>query len=159
MVAKKKRKTRGGYKFGHLYPPKDLDEDLIAKFSACVRAGNFRYVACQRLGIPLARFKVWIRNGRKEQTRLEKGDDFEPTQYLHFLQSVERAEGEAHAQGIGDVMESGDPRLVFEFLRHRYNKLYSNNPNARVDDEDGTEHKIDTKALLLEKINALLGGE
>ena len=40
--------------------------------------------------------------------------------------------------------------------RRRYNKLYSKNPNAHVDDETGEESKVDALEILAEKLRTLL---
>jgi hypothetical protein len=103
-------------------------------------------------------FRRWMARGVADRKKLEKAGEGEPSLYVLLVDAMEKAEGDAHAQGVEDVLTSGDPKLVLKFLTLRYNKLYNKNPNARVDDETGEEQKIDAKALLREKINALLDG-
>jgi hypothetical protein len=80
---------------------------------------------------------------------------------LHTLQStlclrLDVAEGKMHADILEDVLSSKDPKVMLEFLKRRFNKQYSNNPNAHVDDETGKTEKIDVHALLADKLRALV---
>ena len=51
-----------------------------------------------------------------------------------------------------DVIEAEDPKCKMWFLERRWNKLYSKNPNAKIDDETGETIKNDLLAQLADKL-------
>jgi len=132
--------------------PLTLTDRVIEEAAAIVGAGNFRYVAFQRLGIPVATFQAWIRKGLK--ARREGVDNIQ----AKLVRALDMAEGECHAQLLQDVLSADDPRLKMDFLRARYNKLYSNNPNAHLDDETGEMIKREAAEILAEKLSRFLDG-
>jgi hypothetical protein len=160
----KRKASRKGPVYKNLVPgyrSRDLTMPLIDDLCKTVERGNFRYVACQRCGVNYSRLKKWLEKARKERRRHDddggmcKGE--KPSLHLHLLERLEQAEGEIHAACIEDILDSKDPKLKLEFLKLRFNKLYSNNPNVRIDDETATEVKVDAKTLLLERLVAILG--
>ena len=132
--------------------PLTLTDRVIEEAAAIVGAGNFRYVAFQRLGIPVATFQAWIRKGLKDR---RDGSD---SKQADLVRALDMAEGECHAQLLQDVLSADDPRLKMDFLRARYNKLYSNNPNAHLDDETGEMIKREAAEILAEKLSRFLDG-
>lgn len=134
-------------------PPADLTWDLVKELCATVSAGNFRYVAMQKAGIHSERFKRWMSQGHRDLKLFATGElKGDLNMYCHLVVELEAAEGASHSEMIRDVLGSEDPRLVFEFMKLRYNKLYNKNPNSRIDDADGTEIKIDARTLLIERL-------
>jgi transposase-like protein len=128
-------------------PRRALTPQLITEAAEFIGQGNFRYVAAQRLGVNQNTFQSWIQTGKKH-IEIER-DSLE----AKLAYEVERAEAECHSRILSNVLASDDVKLQLEFLRLRYNKLYSKNPNAHHDDETGTTEKVDVAALLLEKLS------
>ena len=136
----------------------DLDMDKIKKICRIVEAGNFRYVACQRLGISLNTFSNWIQNGKKDLREFEAGRrDYITTRVL-LIEELEKAEGKCHSRLLHDIVSSDNLTAKMWFLERRWNKLYNKNPNAKIDDETGETIKIDATAILADRLSQLLEG-
>ncbi len=75
-----------------------------------------------------------------------------PAGAAHPLQQQRRC----HQLLLQDVIGSDSVQAKQWFLERRYNKLYSKNPNAHVDDETGEESKVDALEILAEKLRTLL---
>ena len=122
-----------------------IDADLVKKLSKIVEAGNFRYVA--------------IRKGKKELRDFESGRrDWVSTRAI-LVEELEKAEGKCHARILQDIVSSDNLNAKMWFLERRYNKMYTKNPNAKIDDESGETIKIDAASLLAEKLSQLMGEE
>ncbi len=136
-----------------------IDADLVKKLSKIVEAGNFRYVAIQRLGISQNTFADWIRKGKKELRDFESGRrDWVSTRAI-LVEELEKAEGKCHARILQDIVSSDNLNAKMWFLERRYNKMYTKNPNAKIDDESGETIKIDAASLLAEKLSQLMEEE
>ena len=136
-----------------------IDADLVKKLSKIVEAGNFRYVAIQRLGISQNTFADWIRKGKKELRDFEAGRrDWVSTRAI-LVEELEKAEGKCHARILQDIVSSDNLNAKMWFLERRYNKMYTKNPNAKIDDESGETIKIDAASLLAEKLSQLMEEE
>jgi transposase len=135
--------------------PEALTNTLIKQACEILRDGNFRQTAAGCVGVSKEIFYSWLKAGREDRDLWLKGE-MKRNRYVDLLIRVEKAEAEAHADILVDVVESEDPRVKLKFLQFRYNKLYNNNPNAKVDDETGLETKIDVKELLAERLMELL---
>lgn len=156
----KRSKRRKGPVYQSLVPTsqsRKLDMKLIDEMCAIIERGNFRYVACHRAGVSLRRFSYWLEIAKKERSERDEGDNSKVSLHVHLLERIEQAEGELHSDCIEDILESDDARLKLEYLKLRYGKAYSGNPNARLDDENGTETKVDARELLRERLLAILG--
>jgi hypothetical protein len=134
-----------------------LTEDLVKKACAIVEAGNFRTIAFQRLGISKNTWASWIQRGKKEIREFDAGKRDKLTVKATLVRELDAAEARCHQRLLQDVVDSEDPRVKTWFLERRYGKLYSRNPNAHVDDETGTEVKLDANQVLAEKLGQLLG--
>ena len=133
-----------------------LTDDLVAKACAIVEAGNFRYVAAQRLGIPASTWNSWLHRGKKElrEFAADKRDDL--TVKATFVRELDKAEARCHQRLLQDVVESDSIQAKQWFLERRYNKLYSKNPNVNFDDETGETTKVDAFEVLAEKLRTLM---
>lgn len=136
-----------------------LTPEMVKKVCAIVARGNFRYVAFQEVGVQRSTWAAWVTKGRKELREFAEGKRDKLTIKATLVVELDRAEAKAHTRILKDVVESDDPRLKMDFLKARYNKLYSRNPNAHVDDEDGTETQVDALELLADKLRSLMGEE
>ena len=131
--------------------PLTLDDAKIDKIAAILDRGNFRYVVQQRLGISPRTFGSWVEKGKRDRLRREAGE-LQDSIYCRFIDRVEDAEAKAHQRLLQDVIEADDPKCKMWFLERRWNKLYSKNPNAVIDDETGETIKRDMVAQLAEKL-------
>lgn len=161
MAAPKKQKR--GKKKGTLsnkqHPSCKLTAQVIKEFAAEVERGNFRQVARQRLGIPVWTYNSWIAAGKKQLTEYTQGKRKKLLLQGQFVLALDRAEGYVHGQMVEDILEHGSIQARQWYLERRFNKLYSRNPNAHVDDETGEEHKVDGATVLAEKLAQLFGEE
>jgi len=128
-----------------------LDDAKIAKIVGVLERGNFRYVAHQRLGISARTFFSWVEKGKRDRKLRESGE-LEGSIYCRFIDAIEEAEAKAHQRLLHDVIEAEDPKCKMWFLERRWNKLYSKNPNAKIDDETGETIKNDLLAQLADKL-------
>lgn len=155
-----RKASRKGPVYPKLVPTsesQELSHRLIDALCRTVERGNFRYVACQRAGVSWRRYTYWMELAAKERRQRDDGKlKGKPSMYVHLLERLEQSEGEVHAQCVEDVLDSDDARLKMEYLKLRFSKLYSKNPNS-VDDETGRETKIDARELLRERLLAILG--
>jgi len=134
-----------------------LTRAFIVEFCKQVRRGNFLRVAANRLGVSEQTCWQWRSDGRRELAEYEAGRRDTVSLRVLFLVEGDRASSDLHDRLIVDVLSSDDPKLKFEFMRRRWGKIYSANPNATEDPETGEEHTIDAVSLLLERIEALKG--
>lgn len=137
-------------------PTVALTEDLIKRACEIVGRGNFRTTAMQMLGVPRHAWSSWINRGRKEIRDFLDGKIEQVSMQAVLVQSLEKAESEVHSDIIRDVLLSDDIKAKLWYLERRYNKLYSRNPNAHVDDESGEDSPIDPVAMLAERLEELL---
>lgn len=134
-----------------------LTADMVDEMARIVRGGNFRYVAAQRLGVPTRTLQSWLLRGRKEIRRFEEGrvDESDLTLKAALVWALDEAEALAHQDILADVVHSESVQAKMWFLERRYNKLYSRNPNAVVDDEHQDTYKVDAVQLLAERLKEL----
>ena len=158
-MSKKKAKTGTAKKPRKSGPPLSLTEKTLNEACDIVRAGNFRKIAASRLGVPLATWASWLRRGRSELEDFTKGKCKSLGLKGRLIVELDRAEAEAHQDMLTDVVKNGSPELKLKFLRLRYGKLYSANPNAHLDDETGEEIKRTAADILAEKLAAFIEGE
>ncbi len=133
--------------------PHQLTEELIEALADIVRAGNFRYIASQRMGVPITTFRQWLVRGRKERAAGKE------TLQVKLLIALDKAEAECHQTLLQDVLSAEGPgaeRLKMDFLKARYNKLYSKNPNAHLDDGTMEETKVDALELIADRLRTLM---
>ncbi len=129
----------------------DPTPEITQQFCDCIVLGNFRYIARGSCGITQNEYAAWARR-RKKAEREERFDD--PC-YLFFA-AVEEAEAQLHGSIVQDVLVTGDARDKLKFLTHRWNKLYSNNPNAHIDDESGQEVEYNPNQILQDAMKDLV---
>jgi hypothetical protein len=140
-------------------PTCKLTEELIAKMAEIVRKGNFRMVALQRLGISKNTYSKWMEVGRKQIRDVEQGRRKAVLLQGKLVIALDDAEGFVHGRMIEDILKSDNVAARQWYLERRFNKLYSRNPAAHLDDETGETVKIDASALLAEKLAQLVGGD
>lgn len=128
-----------------------LTQETIDELTAIVRKGNFQYVARGRLGISVGTFNSWKARGRKHLQEFEAGTLDLMTIQAKLVVAIDKAENEAHATLLQDVLDSDNTKVKMDFLRRRYGKLYSMNPNAH-DDDTGEDVKVDPLVLLADKL-------
>lgn len=133
-----------------------LTDEMVAEACAIVERGNFRYVAAQRLGVSHGTWASWLERGRKELREHTSGKRDTLTVKAKLVVELERAEAQCHERLLQDVLEADDPRLKMDFLKARYGKLYSRNPNARIDDETGEKVKIEIAEILADKLSQFM---
>lgn len=136
-----------------------LTPALIAKLAEIVGDGNFRLVASQACGIARGTWHKWITTGNRDLKKLETGQIKEPTIHSKLILALEKAEADAHITLVQDVLLCGDSKLKLDFLRRRYTKLYSMNPNAVVDDETAEVEKVNGAEILAGRLAQLLGAD
>ena len=129
-----------------------LTDELVDKACAIVEAGNFRYIAAQRLGISRTTWISWLARGRRELKEAEEGKRDRLTVKASLVVKLDAAEARCHQRILQDVVDSDNVQAKMWFLERRYNKLYSKNPNARIDDESGEEVELDASQILAEKL-------
>ncbi len=133
-----------------------LTDELVKKACDIVEAGNFRYIAAQRLGIPRNTWASWLTRGRKELKEHTAGDRDRLTVKASLVVELDKAEARCHQRILQDVVDSDNVQAKMWFLERRYNKLYSKNPNARIDDESGEEIELNAAQILAEKLAQFL---
>ncbi len=128
-----------------------LTEEMIGKMAEIVGKGNFRHIAAARLGVPPNTLFSWVFRGKKY---LKKGN--RDAIQARLVLALDEAEAECHIELLEDIREKGDPNLMFKFLKARYNKLYTANPNAHVDDETGGESRVSMLDVLRDRLSTFL---
>ena len=141
-----------------------LSLEIVEDFCAKIRRGNFRYVAAQAIGFDHRQIYRWLKIGqnydedhpddRPDPKKFEKGEHEYKCWYL-FVETI-KAEGFMHDQCMMDILQSDNMAIKMRFLERRFNRLYSNNPNAWIDDSDGSVTKVDGQTVLAERIAAML---
>ena len=160
---KKRKLSRGP---SALYSHCKLTRETIHQAAKIVADGNFRKHAFAAMGVPYHRWHTWIKEGRKELREHFEGkrEAKECTLYSDLVLALEKAEGKCAVGMLHDVTkaknEHGNPdvRAREWFLERRYNKLYTRNPNARVDGEESEEDEQPRgREILLGRLLIALG--
>jgi hypothetical protein len=136
-----------------------LTEEMIDAVVEIVRAGNFRYIAFQQIGVTQWTFQKWLSRGTLELKRLAEGelDEDQLTLKAHLVRRLGQAEAECHRALLRDVLAVDDPRIKLEFLSRRYKKLYTKQLAGMAhDDETGEDVKREGAAILAEKLARFL---
>jgi uncharacterized protein (DUF2384 family) len=113
-------------------------------------------MAAAKMGIPIQTFNGWSVRGKKELRDHAAGRRKTLTIKADLVQARDAAEARCHEKILLDVVTSDSIQAKQWFLERRWNKLYSRNPNARIDDETGAEVKVDALDLLAEKLRGLM---
>jgi len=136
-----------------------LTEETIRKAAEIVARGNFRDTARSMLEIPEGTWEAWLNRGRREWREYSRGDREKKTLKMQLVTALDKAEGQGLDQFSRDMLDPSVPmKTRAEFMYRRHSRLFSKNPNA-LDDRTGTEHKVDAKALLAEKLSVFLESE
>lgn len=92
--------------------PTLLNDEVQAKITQALRAGNFRAVACQYAGISQRVFFDWMRKGKEETD----------TAFVSFRRAVIEAEKAAEIRAVALIMRAAesDPRHAEWWLSHRF---------------------------------------
>jgi len=141
-----------------------LTIEIVDDFTAKIRRGNFRYLAAQSIGFDHRQIYRWLKIGqnydedhpdsRPDREAFDQADHEYKCWHL-YVETI-KAEGLMHDQAMMDILMSDNAAIKMRFLERRFNRLYSNNPNAWVDDSDGSVTKIDGSTVLAERIAAML---
>lgn len=141
------------------HPTCKLSQKIIDEMCAIVRKGNFRTVARQRLGISTSTYDDWVQSGKRQIREVERGERKNLLLQGKLVLALDEAEGIVHGQMVEDILEHGSIQARQWYLVRRFNKLYSLNPNAHIDDETGRTEKADSGAALLERLLTAKGEE
>ncbi|VTS00782.1 Marine sediment metagenome DNA, contig: S01H1_L02418 OS=marine sediment metagenome GN=S01H1_08263 PE=4 SV=1 [Gemmata massiliana] len=77
--------------------PRKLTPELTEAIAAIILSGNFRYVACKRVGIGQRTFKRWMALGKKYPSGIYGG----------FRRVVVAAETEAETRAVAAIIRAG----------------------------------------------------
>ncbi len=130
-----------------------LCEDLIAEFAASMAKGNFNQISYKRAGISQGQFYSWMRKGKKDHDRFERGLEEKLSLEGQLMVVLGVAEGAIHTALLEDILSCDDPKLKLEFMRLRWPHLYSKNPSAHIDDDTGKEEKVSGFDVLVRKLS------
>ena len=131
-----------GFEVSKIRMRRTLTEGLIKEISESVAAGNFNKLAIARCGLDEVQFYEWMRKGKRDNDRFQSGKEKKLTMEAELMLVLGVAEGALHTALLEDILSCDDPKLKLEFMRLRWAKLYSKNPNAHVDDATGEEQKV-----------------
>lgn len=136
-----------------------LTQELIDEAVAIVKAGNFRSVAAQMLGIGRRTFYDWLQKGRVDLKRLVDGKVDHYTLHAKFVIAMERADGESHASILQDILDGDEtPAAVkLQFLKLRYPKQYAMATEG-IDDETGSTSQTTGVQLLAQALERFTSG-
>ena len=73
--------------------PTDLTPELKARILQVIRQGNYRSVACRHVGIPEARFSLWMKAGKEDPDSV----------YGQFRKDVLEVEALAETEALGFI--------------------------------------------------------
>lgn len=133
-----------------------LTPDVIDEAARIVGRGNYRTVARQMIGIPHGTWSLWIKAGKEEIAAFSRGERETVGYRAVLVQALEKAEAEVHQTIIRDVITGDNMQAKLWYLERRYNKLYTKNPNAHVDDESGEEVARDAAEILADRLRAFI---
>lgn len=154
-ATKKKRGRTKGDKNSVQHPATKLTKKIIDEMCAIVAKGNFRQVACQRMGITPGTYRTWTQAGRKQLREFEQGERTYLSMQAQLVIKLDEAEGYIHGQMVEDILNHGSIQARQWYLERRFNKLYTKNPNAHTDDETGETVTIDPIAVLAARLKEL----
>ena len=132
-----------------------ISDALTAAVVRSILRGNTRFHAFAMRGVPKGTWNGWVTRGNKERKEIEAGEREEDTVYTRLVSELDRADAQLHDKCITNVLESDDPRVVWDFMKRKWNKHYTANPNAVIDGETGEEYNVDAGELLLARLRAL----
>ena len=129
-----------------------LTTKLIEKVAAKLLLGNYRMTAFAMVDVPRRTWQEWIQKGKAVRDETKEDPDAHHLLCAELVMQVERSEALALSKIIGDVATSDDDRVKMTFLERRYNKMFSRNPNAVIDEEAGEESELVPRDILAAKI-------
>lgn len=133
-------------------PKTFLTDELVIDFCRIVAAGNYRYTAAQRLGIPYHTIKGWMARAKKETEAYREGD--EPSVFVHLYMTVQASEANMKIALVQDVATGSNDDKRW-FLERRWNKEFTKNASVVLDDEEMEIQRVDPVALLADKLREL----
>jgi hypothetical protein len=146
-----------GFEVSKIRMRRTLTEELIEEISQSVAAGNFNRLAIGRCGLDEVQFYSWMKKGKKDNDRFQSGKVDKLTLEAQLMLVLGVAEGALHTALLEDVLGCDDPKLKLEFMKLRWPRLYSKNPNAHtINDETGEEEKITGLDVLTRMIGEYL---
>lgn len=109
-----------------------LTKDVADKIAEYVRAGNFRTVAANALGIPDATISRWIAEGDRDESN---GTE---SLYAYLAHAVREAEAEHEREILAVVVTQAklDPKFALSYVGRRYAARWARHDNVTVSTPD-----------------------
>lgn len=137
--------------------PKKLTPEIEQVIVETILEGNTRGCAAARAGISYATFCTWMKRGEAAEDKPNPTD--EDKEYFRFYDLCLRAEAEAHAQSVKNVVGQG--RKNFQaaawWLERRFNKDWVKKEQVEVEHSGEVTHryKLDLSVLTTKELVAL----
>ena len=134
--ARRKRKLEGHAPNSKLTKEReDLIVDLLVK-------GNYIETAAAYAGIDSSTLHRWLRRGKRERERLDKGEEpqLKEVRYVRFSRSVEKAFAEAEMADVNHVVKAG--KNDWKAAAWRLERKWGKRQSLHTEDEE-SELKIE----------------
>lgn len=138
-----------------------LTMKMVNSICKILEDGCFRVVAAQHEGVTRHMLNRWILVGKKQLKEYDEGErhwtDVDTRGIL--VKKMGIAESSFERRAVTRIIKEGSPADIIRFLQLTKNRRYNTNPLAIEDPETAEVTRIDTKALLKEKMAFLMTGE
>lgn len=134
--------------------PKKLNENIQQVIIETLLQGNTRGCAAARAGISYSTFNNWMQRGEAIEDQPNPTD--EDKEYFAFFDLVNRAEAEAHAQSVKNVVGQGKKNFQAAawWLERRFDKDWNKTDRVEHAGEVVHKHEINLSALTDEELIA-----
>jgi hypothetical protein len=130
--------------------PNELPTEVLVRFLAALRAGNFRGPAAQLAGLSPGTVEQWLKRGRGQLVRQGR----EPTvPYVRFARLVAEAEAAAEAMVTSNLVQLSrtNARAAEVWLRTRHPERWPQVPVALPEEVEPTEPPVPNQTLVVLK--------
>lgn len=135
--------------------PSKLTEELTDEITKVVRAGNYIETAAAYAGISKSSLYNWLRRGREERERVERGEKPKAREsvYLGFLDAVEKALAQSEIRDVTMIAKAAQDSWQASAwrLERRFPFKWGRREHHHVDDGGETEHRTLLDLLLAAK--------
>lgn len=133
-----------------------LTPETVETITRYLKDGGYVDHACTAVGIGKSTYYSWLERGRKEADRRAAGlePDENETQYLEFMDTVEKAQAEAAVSLIGEIANharNGTWQAAAWILERKFPRQWGRFDRAEVSGPEGGAVKIDVSSEELER--------
>jgi transposase len=142
----------------------DINSEKVKVFINSLKSGAYIQTACTFAGIGESTVHRWLERGRKENARIESGEEalVDEQPYLELWESIEKARAEATLRNVTLIQtaaQNGTWQAAAWFLERTNPSLYGRRNYNEITGKDGGALDVNLSVEELDRKIAVLMGE